>query len=68
MLLCRNEKCHKHYTTDFIYNLYSAEGKGVFDCRVNVLGHLQQVRRPSSDHVTSVPTNQTLPVESSSLD
>uniref|UniRef100_A0A671Q9P0 ATP-dependent 6-phosphofructokinase, liver type-like n=1 Tax=Sinocyclocheilus anshuiensis TaxID=1608454 RepID=A0A671Q9P0_9TELE len=37
-----NEKCHVHYTTDFIHKLYSAEGKGVFDCRVNVLGHLQQ--------------------------
>lgn len=43
LLLCRNEKCHKHYTTEFIHNLYSAEGKGIFDCRVNVLGHLQQV-------------------------
>ncbi|KAG1941755.1 phosphofructokinase, liver b [Pimephales promelas] len=41
-LVLRNEKSHKHYTTDFIHNLYSAEGKGVFDCRVNVLGHLQQ--------------------------
>uniref|UniRef100_A0A4W4HCR9 6-phosphofructokinase n=1 Tax=Electrophorus electricus TaxID=8005 RepID=A0A4W4HCR9_ELEEL len=41
-LVLRNEKCHQHYTTDFIYNLYSAEGMGVFDCRVNVLGHLQQ--------------------------
>lgn len=41
-LVLRNEKCHTHYTTDFIHNLYSAEGRGVFDCRVNVLGHLQQ--------------------------
>ncbi|XP_056590348.1 phosphofructokinase, liver b [Triplophysa dalaica] len=41
-LVLRNEKCHKHFTTDFIHNLYSAEGKDVFDCRVNVLGHLQQ--------------------------
>ncbi|KAL7882040.1 hypothetical protein AOLI_G00088890 [Acnodon oligacanthus] len=46
-LVLRNEKCHAHYTTDFIYNLYSAEGKGVFDCRVNVLGHLQQGGAPS---------------------
>uniref|UniRef100_A0A667YPI8 ATP-dependent 6-phosphofructokinase n=1 Tax=Myripristis murdjan TaxID=586833 RepID=A0A667YPI8_9TELE len=38
----RNEKCHEHYTTDFIHKLYSSEGKGIFDCRVNVLGHLQQ--------------------------
>nr|XP_698635.3 ATP-dependent 6-phosphofructokinase, liver type [Danio rerio] len=41
-LVLRNEKCHEHYTTDFIHKLYSAEGKGVFDCRVNILGHLQQ--------------------------
>uniref|UniRef100_A0A671Q9Y4 6-phosphofructokinase type B n=1 Tax=Sinocyclocheilus anshuiensis TaxID=1608454 RepID=A0A671Q9Y4_9TELE len=46
-LVLRNEKCHVHYTTDFIHKLYSAEGKGVFDCRVNVLGHLQQVQTPS---------------------
>lgn len=45
LVLChdRNEKCHENYSTDFIYRLYSAEGKGVFDCRINVLGHLQQV-------------------------
>lgn len=42
--LSRNEKCHEHYTTDFLYNLYSSEGKGIFDCRTNVLGHLQQVQ------------------------
>lgn len=41
--LSRNEKCHEYYTTEFLYNLYSSEGKGVFDCRTNVLGHLQQV-------------------------
>lgn len=40
----RNEKCHENYTTDFIHKLYSSEGKGIFDCRVNVLGHLQQVQ------------------------
>lgn len=40
---CRNEKCNANYTTDFIFNLYSEEGKGVFDCRKNVLGHMQQV-------------------------
>lgn len=39
----RNEKCNANYTTDFIFNLYSEEGKGVFDCRKNVLGHMQQV-------------------------
>lgn len=41
----RNERCNENYTTDFIYNLYSEEGKGVFDCRKNVLGHMQQVRK-----------------------
>ncbi|XP_037136500.1 ATP-dependent 6-phosphofructokinase, liver type [Syngnathus acus] len=46
-LVLRNEKCHEHYTTDFLHKLYSAEGKGIFDCRVNVLGHLQQGGAPS---------------------
>ncbi|XP_056286167.1 ATP-dependent 6-phosphofructokinase, liver type [Pseudoliparis swirei] len=46
-LVLRNEKCHEYYTTDFIHRLYSSEGKGVFDCRVNVLGHLQQGGAPS---------------------
>ncbi|XP_058471992.1 ATP-dependent 6-phosphofructokinase, liver type [Solea solea] len=46
-LVLRNEKCHENYTTDFIHRLYSAEGKGIFDCRVNVLGHLQQGGAPS---------------------
>uniref|UniRef100_A0A673IM92 6-phosphofructokinase n=1 Tax=Sinocyclocheilus rhinocerous TaxID=307959 RepID=A0A673IM92_9TELE len=43
-LILRNENCNSNYTTDFIFNLYSEEGKGVFDCRKNVLGHMQQVR------------------------
>ncbi|AWP12998.1 putative 6-phosphofructokinase liver type isoform 2 [Scophthalmus maximus] len=46
-LILRNEKCHENYTTDFIHKLYSSEGKGIFDCRVNVLGHLQQGGAPS---------------------
>lgn len=46
-LVLRNEKCHENYTTDFIHRLYTAEGKGIFDCRVNVLGHLQQGGSPS---------------------
>ncbi|KAK2488856.1 hypothetical protein MC885_021585 [Smutsia gigantea] len=45
--LGRNEKCHDHYTTDFLYHLYSSEGRGVFDCRTNVLGHLQQGGAPT---------------------
>ncbi|KAM6450782.1 ATP-dependent 6-phosphofructokinase, platelet type isoform 5-T5 [Liasis olivaceus] len=43
-LVLRNENSSENYTTDFIYQLYSEEGKGVFDCRKNVLGHMQQVR------------------------
>ncbi|KAG7455235.1 hypothetical protein MATL_G00254470 [Megalops atlanticus] len=41
-LVLRNENCNENYTTDFIYQLYSEEGRGVFDCRKNVLGHMQQ--------------------------
>lgn len=43
VFVCRNENCNENYTTDFIYQLYSEEGKGVFDSRKNVLGHMQQV-------------------------
>ncbi|XP_059827900.1 ATP-dependent 6-phosphofructokinase, platelet type isoform X2 [Hypanus sabinus] len=46
-LVLRNECCSQNYTTDFIYQLYSEEGKGVFDCRKNVLGHMQQGGSPS---------------------
>ncbi|NP_001076217.1 ATP-dependent 6-phosphofructokinase, platelet type [Oryctolagus cuniculus] len=46
-LVLRNESCSENYTTDFIYQLYSEEGRGVFDCRKNVLGHMQQGGAPS---------------------
>ncbi|CAL8387270.1 unnamed protein product, partial [Gadus morhua 'NCC'] len=46
-LILRNEKANQHYTTEFIHQLYSAEGQGVFDSRINVLGHLQQGGAPS---------------------
>ncbi|XP_038020237.1 ATP-dependent 6-phosphofructokinase, muscle type [Motacilla alba alba] len=46
-LVLRNERCNENYTTDFIYNLYSEEGKGIFDCRKNVLGHMQQGGSPT---------------------
>lgn len=46
-LVLRNESCNENYTTDFIYQLYSEEGRGVFDCRKNVLGHMQQGGAPS---------------------
>ncbi|KAJ0036832.1 hypothetical protein NQD34_005509 [Periophthalmus magnuspinnatus] len=46
-LILRNESCNSNYTTDFIFNLYSEEGKGTFDCRKNVLGHMQQGGTPT---------------------
>lgn len=38
VFLTRNEKANENYTTDFIYKLFSEEGKGVFSARMNVLG------------------------------
>ena len=38
----RNEKANSNYTTEFIHQLYTEEGAGSFNCRVNVLGHMQQ--------------------------
>ncbi|PIO34539.1 hypothetical protein AB205_0184460, partial [Aquarana catesbeiana] len=46
-LILRNEKCNENYSTDFIFNLYSEEGKGIFDSRKNVLGHMQQGGTPT---------------------
>ncbi|XP_061835070.1 ATP-dependent 6-phosphofructokinase, platelet type-like isoform X2 [Nerophis lumbriciformis] len=46
-LVLRNESCNENFTTDFIYQLYTEEGKGVFDCRKNILGHMQQGGAPS---------------------
>ncbi|XP_066470615.1 ATP-dependent 6-phosphofructokinase, muscle type isoform X2 [Tiliqua scincoides] len=46
-LVLRNEKCNENYSTEFLYNLYSEEGKGIFDTRKNVLGHMQQGGSPT---------------------
>lgn len=46
-LVLRNEKANANYTTDFIYRLYSEEGKEIFSTRMNVLGHMQQGGSPS---------------------
>jgi len=44
MLECgRNENANLNYSTAFINQLYSEEGKEFFSCRMNVLGHMQQV-------------------------
>lgn len=46
-LILRNEKANDNYNTDFIYRLYSEEGKGLFSCRSNILGHMQQGGSPT---------------------
>ncbi|XP_063848449.1 ATP-dependent 6-phosphofructokinase-like isoform X4 [Scylla paramamosain] len=46
-LVLRNENANENYTTDFIFRVYSEEGKGIFSCRKNVLGHMQQGGSPS---------------------
>ena len=42
-VVLRNEKANANFTTEFLQGVYSEEGKGVFDVRTNVLGHIQQV-------------------------
>ena len=46
-LMIRNEHAHLRYTTDFISTLFAEEGKGVFDVRQAILGHLQQGGSPT---------------------
>ncbi|XP_060519567.1 ATP-dependent 6-phosphofructokinase isoform X3 [Cylas formicarius] len=46
-LILRNEKASDNYNTEFIYRLYSEEGKGLFSARMNVLGHMQQGGSPT---------------------
>lgn len=46
-LILRNENANENYSTDFIHRLYNEEGKGIFTCRMNILGHMQQGGRPS---------------------
>lgn len=41
-IIIRNEKANANYTTQFIVQLFSEEGEGLFETRVNVLGHAQQ--------------------------
>ncbi|KAJ9583739.1 hypothetical protein L9F63_021902, partial [Diploptera punctata] len=42
-----NEKANDNYNTDFIYRLYTEEGKGLFSARQNILGHMQQGGSPT---------------------
>ena len=46
-LVLRNEMANENYSTDFIYRLFTEEGKGIFSCRKNILGHMQQGSSPS---------------------
>lgn len=40
IFIFRNEKCSENYNTDFIFRLYTEEGKGLFSTRMNVLGKI----------------------------
>lgn len=46
-LIMRNERCSVNFTTEFMCQLFSEEGKGVFVTHGNILGHLQHGDRPS---------------------
>jgi len=46
-LILRNNCANQNYDTDFLYRLYSEEGKDKFTVRQNVLGHMQQGGSPS---------------------
>ncbi|KAK6102314.1 6-phosphofructokinase [Brugia pahangi] len=46
-LIVRNEKASDNYTSEFIRQLFTEEGKGIFTTRTNILGHTQQGGNPS---------------------
>ncbi|HQR46328.1 MAG TPA: 6-phosphofructokinase [Thermoanaerobaculia bacterium] len=46
-LVIRNENAHAVFTTEFLRRLFEAEGKGLFDARQAILGHLQQGGNPT---------------------
>ncbi len=46
-LVIRNENAHSVFTTEFLRRLFEAEGKGLFDARQAILGHLQQGGNPT---------------------
>lgn len=41
-IIVRSENANQNYTTQFIEQLFSEEGKNAFTTRVNILGHAQQ--------------------------
>lgn len=46
-VMIRNEKVHPLYTTEFMSNLFEAEGGDLYEVRMSVLGHLQQGGDPT---------------------
>ncbi|XP_044020652.1 ATP-dependent 6-phosphofructokinase isoform X3 [Aphidius gifuensis] len=46
-LILRNESSNLNYNTDFMQRLFSEEGKGLFSCRSNIIGHMQQGGSPT---------------------
>ncbi|MBW7885669.1 MAG: 6-phosphofructokinase [Caldilineaceae bacterium] len=46
-VMIRNERAHPLYSTQFMANLFEAEGGDLYEVRVAVLGHLQQGGDPS---------------------
>lgn len=46
-LIIRNEYCNAVYDTRFMWRLFAEEGRGIFEARYAILGHLQQGGDPS---------------------
>ncbi|KAL7302758.1 ATP-dependent 6-phosphofructokinase isoform X1 [Trichogramma pretiosum] len=46
-LILRNENANLNYNTEFMQRLFSEEGKGLFSCRMNIIGHMQQGGSPT---------------------
>ncbi len=46
-VMIRNENAHSLYSTSFMCTLFAEEGKGIFDVRQAILGHLQQGGNPT---------------------
>lgn len=46
-VMIRSENAHPRYTTSFLSTLFAEEGKGLFDVREAILGHLQQGGNPT---------------------
>ena len=46
-IITRSERCSVNFTSEFMCQLLSEEGQGVFTTESNILGHLQQGEKPS---------------------